>query len=518
MDNLFFKKYLLVFFTGTVLLVFQDTAKAFDWIIFPSIQLQETYSDNITLSNNNKKAAFVTELSPGISINGTSAANTFDLNYRMQNLYNAGGNSGIDIKNQLQMNSMYEFVENKLFLDSSSSISQQNISNRNTSTNNNSGGSNSTTVTTFRLSPYWTPHFEGYADGDFRVTYDTVETDTSVAGGRKLETNSYAQNFKLTSGRRFSYFKWILSFNNSDRDNGTGPNVQFQDSSIDLSYALNRDFSVFALGTQNDNSFPSNSNSSNNGLSYTFGGQWQPSQRFSIKAGYGNNAFVTVDISPFDRLRWTTTYANNDVGLNTGDTWNSRLDYRTRRSIWTLSFNEVTTTSQQLLLNQQIFSTTNSFNQRLQNIVTNQGVVFNNQLPTLSNEVFISKRAALRVAFQTGKSDISGDVFATRRNFEISKIKEELFGASVSWQWDFSDRTKSQIRASWQRTKSTAGSGALAITPFRDDRFDFSVGLTRNILSRLNGRVRYRYVDQNSDSNVNKYTENSISASLFMQF
>lgn len=516
MDKYILKKIINISFTSSILLSFFDSAYAMDWTVHPSLQVQEIYSDNITLSNSNKKAAFVTDISPGISVNGTSTVNSFDLNYRMQNLYNAGGNSGLDIKNQLQMNSKYEFVRNKLFMDSSSSISQQNISNRQTSTNNNSGGGNSTNVTTFKLSPYWTPHFNSYANGDFRVTYDTVSTDRSGANG-KIDTSSYTQNYSLSSGKRFSYFNWILSYNHSFKDNTNGNDITFQDSSLDLSYALNRDFSIFTIIGQSSNSFSSNSNSSNNGVSYTFGGQWKPSQRFLLKAGYGNNAFVTVDILPFDRLRWVTTYSNNNIGLNIGDTLDTRLDYRTRRSIWSFTFNEQTSTTQQQLLNQQVFTTTNSFNQQQQNILQNQGVRFNNQLPSLTNEVFVTKTAKLAVSFRTGKSNVSADAFFTRRNFEVSKIKEELTGFSASWKWNFSQRTNTSIRTSWQKIKSD-GSLLLGITPFSDKRFDVTVGLTRNILSHLSGSIQYRFIDQSSNNSSNRYTVNSVSASLILQF
>ena len=38
-------------------------------------------------------------------------------------------------------------------------------------------------------------------------------------------------------------------------------------------------------------------------------GNGQPSQRYSLTAGAGNNSFVTVYLSPMQRLNWTTTYS-----------------------------------------------------------------------------------------------------------------------------------------------------------------------------------------------------------------
>lgn len=495
-------------FLFVALLFFQRSVWALDWTIRPSLKLEETFSDNIKLRDSDKQSAFVTELSPGISIKGTSSVNSIDLNYRMQNLYNANGDSGLDINNQLQMNTHYEFVDNRLFLDSSASISQQNVSNRRLATDNISGG-DSTTVSTFQFSPYWKPHFKDFADGELRVTYDRVNTE----GGRSEISNSdsFSQNIRLNSGNEFSYVSWSLAFNNSTRSNIGGEDANFQDSQADIRYAIGRYFSAFARLGHSNNSFASNSNSNANGVIYTFGGQWEPSQRFRIEAGYGNNSFVTVEITPFNRLHWITTYSNNDIGLNTGSTWNTQLNYHTRRSVWTLSYSEDTITTQQLLLEQQVFLVTDDFNQPNQNIVSTQDFFFNNRLPT-TNEVFVTKRADVSVSFRTGKSNISGNIFRTIRTFEQGRNDEEVTGLSASWSWQFARRTSSIIRSSWQKTE---GDG---VDAFSNNRFDVSLALTRNIYSRLNGKLEYRFVDLNSDDSLNDYSENRFIASLSLQF
>ncbi len=505
MDNIIIRNILFCSF----LLLFNGSAWSLNWTVRPSLNVEQIYSDNIRLQSADQKSALVTEVSPGISLNGKSSISTFDLNYRMQSLYNAQGDSGLDINNQLQMNTLYEFVRNRLFVDSSSSISQQNVSNRRIASDNISGGDSSTTVSTFRLSPYWTPHFQSFADGEFRVTYDRVESE---GGNSTLSTtNSLAQNIRLSSGRDFSHISWSLAFNNSNRSNSDGEDVDFQDSTAEIRYALGREFSVFARGGHSSNSFASNTSSSQNGISYTFGGQWQPSQRFRVEAGYGNNRFVTVELSPFNRLHWITTYRNNDIGLNTGDTWNTALNYNTRRSIWSLSYSEETVTTQQLLLEQQIFTVEDVFGEQ-EDDVLNQQVLFNIQLPTLTDEVFITKTANLSVSFRTGKSTLSADVFKTYRIFELSGNEEEVTGISGSWNWKIFRRSDFSLRSSWQKTESD-GTNA-----FSDKQFNISARITRNILSRLNGSVEYRYVDQSSGNDFNNYSENRISANLSLQF
>lgn len=488
-------------------LAFLDSASDIKWTVRPRISLAEMYSDNIRLTATDEKAALVTEVTPGVSINSNSSRGNLNLNYSLQGIYNAQGDSGVDIYNQLQMDADYEFVRNSFFVESAVSIGQQNSSNRRIVRDNISGSEASSTITTFMLSPYWTPHFKGFADGEFRLTYDRV---SSERGNDSLSTaNSWSQNIYLTSGHDFSLFNWSFSFNNRSSSSSAGQDVSYQDTQFETRYAIGRKYSVFARLGHSDNSFSSNTDSNRNGVFYTFGGQWKPSKRFSIEAGYGNNKFITVEVSPFNRLHWITTYSNNGIGLNTGDRWETEFNYTTRRTTWELSYAEDTTTTQQTLLDQQIFTSGNTFGGQTQTPYVNRREL---GLTSLTDEVFTSKTAQASVSFRTGKSNISAQVFKTLRTFEESGNEEKVEGISTSWGWQFSRRSRSNLRASWQKTESDG------FDAFSDDRLYFSATITRNILAHLNGSIEYQYVDQNSNDKLNEYLENRITAKLTLQF
>lgn len=479
-----------------------------NWRIRPRLGFNQIFSDNIRLSNVNQKSALVTENSSGVTISAQSGLTTFDLDYNLQSIYNAQGDSGIDFYSQLQMDTLYEPIRNRLYVESSATVSQQNTSNRQIVSDNISGDRNSTTISTFELSPYWTPHFNGYADGEFRLTYDRVSSsrnDTQLS-----DTNAFSQNISLTSGRYFSIVSWSLLFNNSIRSNSESDDISFQNSEFEVRYALAKDYSVFARVGQSNNSFSSNSETNENGMFYTLGGQWQPSRYFRVEAGYGNNRFITVELNPFDRLNWITTYSDNDIGLNTGGRWDSQLSYRTRRSNWSLSYSEATLTTQDLLLDQQIFGSSTTGNSLRGE---RESVVRNSRLPTLTDEVFVEKSAEISVSFRTGKSDFSAEVFKTFRTFEETQNDEEVLGFNTNWNWQFSRKMSTNLSFGWEKTESDALSNT-----FLDKRIDFSAEITRNIMSRLNGSIEYRYIDQSSDSDVNNYSENRLTANLSYQF
>ena len=87
------KTKICLLFGGVYALLGLSSAFAIDFRVVPSLRIEETYSDNIRLATKGQEQdAFVTEITPGISIRGVNGGRlTANLNYRMQNLFNAGG-------------------------------------------------------------------------------------------------------------------------------------------------------------------------------------------------------------------------------------------------------------------------------------------------------------------------------------------------------------------------------------------------------------------------------------------
>jgi hypothetical protein len=493
---------------------------ALNWTMMPSLQVREIYSDNIRLAPKNaEKSAFVTEVSPGVSVRGQSARSTLNLNYRMQNLYNAQGDKGFNTFNQLQYNSRNVLIHNKLFLDSRSSVSQQNLTNTQIANDNISGSGNSTNVTTFGLSPYWTPHFGSYANGLFRFNFNTITTgadsssspDASSPLSPISDTLTLAETAQLNSGTKFKRVSWNLMFNNRENYRKGGDDVKFQSSNATVKTYINKYFNVFAQGGYSDNDFQTTTSSNKNGFFYTFGAQWIPSQHYSIAVGAGNNSYVTVSISPIQRISWITTYRDNEIGLNRGKTWQTSLNYRTRRSIWALTHDNDTTTTQEILSELQIFQVQDQFGNIIIDPVTRQPVQFALNIPTLTNEVIVRKRWNFSVSFATGKSTISANAFNEDRDFQVTGNNEIVSGLSGTWNWQFASRTSAYLRPTWQQTER-------AINSTKDERYDVAIGMNRSITSRLNGRIEFRHLTQKSDLNGNDFQENRATANLFMRF
>jgi hypothetical protein len=531
---------LIVTVVSLYFLFYYTQSHALSWTINRSIQAQEIYSDNINLARSGfEKGAFVTAINPGVSIIAQSPRSSLNFNYRMQNLYNAGGNSGFNIYNQLQSNSHNIFIPNKLFLDSYTSISQQNINNNLIGTSNINGSSNNTNVYVFGLSPYWTPKFGSYANGTARVNFTTVATSAGSSSNSNstiiTPTNdisdsvNLAETINLNSGSYFQRVNWNLSFNNNENYRINSPNVSFQNSNGRVGVPINAYFNVFAQGGYSNNNYQSTTGSNNSGFYYTAGGQWKPSQRFNISAGAGNNSFVTVYLSPMQRLTSTTTYSNNAVGTNfgqysggngggnSGQNWTTAVNYQTRRSTWRLTHTNTTTTSQQILAQNQFFPTQDLTNNLISNTDLNQRIINN---PTLTNEIIVQKAWNFSVSFKTGKSTLSTNIYDQDYTYQTVGNNQKVIGVSGSWNWLFASQTSAYVRPQWQHIDNQDSAN-------NSQYYTVAVGMNRSITSQMNGVLEFRHMNQTSNGNantlpllngVNEYQENRVTASLFMRF
>jgi hypothetical protein len=302
-------------------------AFAVDWLVTPNLTARGIYSDNINLSGSGQQSsssvgqngddAFVTELSPGVSVR-RRGRNLFNLDYRMQNLFYAGTDADPRINNQLQMNSTTELWDNSVFIDSTSTIGQYN----NTTTgrfafDNVSQTGNTSEYRTFRINPYWKSHLGGYAEGIFGVTYSNI-------GGGNFDSNIFEQRVDLRSGNWFDALTWRANLYNQEntRDNGvegasTTGDVKYRNYNGELRYRLSKEFSPFIQAGRFENDFLGQTDVSGarNGGYWTAGLAWTPSAKLAVQGGWGNNNhFISLAWEPSKRTTFQIIYRDSDIG------------------------------------------------------------------------------------------------------------------------------------------------------------------------------------------------------------
>jgi len=503
-----------LFITVLISIFYVNQVEAFDWRVRPGLSMTEMFSDNLTLSDSNQESGFVTEVAPGLSLMGSSPWSNFNFNYRLQGLYNAGGQEAFDINHQMQMSSLYQAVKNTLFLETSSSISQQNVNNAFVAADNLSGPDNRVESKTFNISPYWTPHFGRFANGLLRVGYsradfDNVQnafaTENDYTTNLISNTDTYNKQARLSSGSYFNTIKWSLDYSDTENNRQSGNDVNFESYSGNVRYFINHKFNVFAQGGYENNDYQTLNNNISNGFYYTVGGQWRPSQYYAIEAGAGNNQHVTLQLNPSPNLNSSVTYRNKDVGLNLGSSWDALINYRLERATWGFNYNQYTTTVQQAIID--------SFEVNNQETTDTLGSRIISA-PNAVDDVIISKRANFSFGYQTGKSRFNANAYNIRRSYELSIQEDNVYGISGGWQWQVIPRLSFFLQPLWQSTEGVAD----------NKRYDVALGLSRPVPINLgrplvaNTRLEFRHIEQMSDQNDFDFTENRATANFAVQF
>ena len=533
-------RYLLIGVACTML--GQTPAYAIDFRVVPSLTFQETYSDNIRLATQgNQEGAWVTEISPGISIRGVNGGRlTANLDYRMQNLFNAGGNGNAQIFHQLQFNSGYILSRNRLNTNIRASYNQQNISNLRGGDNINDLG-NRTNVWTAGASVNWTPHFSSFADAVVNVDFDyvgneNVNDDNVDLGNQVLNSMNVSESVSLVSGRDFQRMTWVAAFNNTNNYRQNGDDVQFQNTNATIRGWLDRRFNVFTTLGYANNDF-NNLDTSTNGFFWTVGAQWKPNWWFDIEAGYGNNWHISSNLSLSQRTHLSAGYNDRSVGLNTGGAWNANINHITKRSSWNFSYTEDTTTVQQILLQDQAVAVVDANGNPILGD-DGQAIFFNQSLPSLTNDVLVRRTANGSVSYTTGKSNFQLGATYEIRDFEnVANDQQTVYGVDASWNWQFWRRTGLFLAPSWQRITGDTIDPAFDRGDANQDRYQFLARVTRSIplqigRSRvLNASIEYRFVKQDGGLVTvnnpapgdptqfdNSYIENRVVFSLFMNF
>ncbi|CAH1079373.1 TIGR03016 family PEP-CTERM system-associated outer membrane protein [Candidatus Nitrotoga sp. 1052] len=503
----------------TIILIFPAYSVAAEWKVVPRLMLMETYTDNVTLATQgNEKSDFITQINPGISLTGTGARLKVNANYTMQNLFYANQNNQNRTVHQLRAGANAELIKNFFFLDSTASISQQNISLLGPLTTNNENITNNrTTVKTYSISPNIRHNFSNFASTQARYTHNAVYTGVEGQSGSQSDTILLS----LTSGSAFRTLGWGLNYTNQ-KINGLGTSIGGLRTSVEnerymgnLRYRVSSKFSL--TGTSGYQKFTYTSTTGKSaGSFWTAGFVWTPAQRTNITANTGKAFF--------------------------GTTYTLIASHRTRRSAWSLNYHQNITTTRDQFLIPATTDTANFLNQLwtsnipdpLMRQQTVDAFIRDNGLSAsifdpinfLTTQFFLQKRLQASVALSGTRNtlvlstfhmlrepqtlgDANSVLFGTN-NLALNSNTKQI-GGNALWSWKISPRTNANIGAIYIRSNILA-------TGQEDETKTFRVGLTRQIRPKLNGAVNFRHVERTSNQIGGEYRENAVIASLFMTF
>ena len=485
-----------------------------DWKFVPSVQATETYTDNVNYASGAAaRSEWVTEVAPGFGLSNQGRRFQFDMNYRLRYFDRSGSSAdNIDRTQSLLDARLYaELLDDLLYFDGNASIAQHAVSQFGPRpTDGDFGSANHAEVRTYRASPYLKHRFGATADMQLRYTIDAVDSDRRGLG----DTKGQSLAFDLASGSNFGTFGWTLRAYHQVLDNEVMPDESTSNASLGLRYPFGRTFALTATAGYDKYDYDSLGGDTG-GRAWTAGFTWTPSSRTRVDASLGRRYY--------------------------GDSYYLAANYRTRRTSWTLNYDDsVTTTRAQFLLPSTVDTAAlldSLFAASVPDPVARRRAVDAYMLaaglpPSLvdsinyfSNRHFLQKQLQATAAYRTARSNLLLSVFAVRRT-ALSTVDADsaLLGprsltlndatrqSGATAMWNLRLNQRNFLTASLNSIRVESESGGIAAT-----HKTARLAMTRRFSRKLSGVLELRHTVGPASDGLDDYRANAVSASLNMQ-
>ena len=529
----------------------QATDKALEgWRITPRLTVGATYSDNIRLMPTDQaESDWVWQVDPGISVRKEGGRLSLRLDYTAQGLMYAQNGDANTINNNLQMFGAAELYQDHLFLDAYGAIAQVPITSSgrvdagSLGSSSGSGFSeklfgnlhlglpgapdlfdqtglfddlaltgNQTTSNNFGISPYWRQSFGGWAEGLLRYRYDEVRysgqqaadnvSEVPAAAVDSLDSQTNTFEFNLTSGHRFSVLTWKLDYFYQRQEN-QGEDQALNDGGDDrreraagqLNYRLNPRWALLAEAGYENNQLTTFEDNRNGGY-WGLGAAWTPSQGFSLSGLYGLDINqIVAQWHPSTRTNLRISRRDQAVGENPGVRWEGALNHRSRYGVWSASYTEEVTNTQQLRSNE----------------LGGEGLPPASGGPFgLSNQDFLRKRFDAGVSYQRRRSSLGFNAFHESREFQDPTNDETAYGVGALWTWRIAPKTASFLGTGWEHDEPEAEQ--------QNDYWVSIIGLARVFNSDAGALISYRYYRNDADPSDQSFRENRFNVRFSLRF
>lgn len=520
------------------------------WRITPRLSVGATYSDNIRLAPADEaEGDWVWQVDPGVSMRKQGGRLDLRLDYTAQGLLYAENGDANTINHHLQMVGTAELYRDHLFLDAYGLIEQVPVT---SSGRVDAGGlgstsgagfvqslfgnlsldlpgaddlfnpiglfsdlaltGNQTTSNSFGASPYWRQDFGGWAEALLRYRYDEVRysgqqefdgvSETPAAAVESLDSQTNTLEFNLTSGRHFSVLTWSINYfyqrqegQGEDENPTDGNENQGERAAGQINYKLNPRWALRAEAGYENNQLTTFEDNRNGGY-WGLGAAWTPSRFVALNGLYGSEVNeVAAQWNPSARTNLQIRRRDQSVGESPGVHWEGTFNHRSRYGVWSASYTEEVTNSQQLLGGKPV--------QEGQPPVSSGPF-------GLSDQDFLRKRFQAGVTYQRRRNSLGLNLFHESREFQDATNDETAYGVGALWTWRFTPRTASLLGTGWEVDE-----------PGDEQRNDYWVsviGLARVFSPDWGGLISYRYYRNDADPSDQSFRESRFNARLSVKF
>ncbi len=473
---------------------------ALDWLFDPYVSARATYTGNIEQSSSNEDDALVLSVTPGFTLQSEGSRRfQTTMQYSLQGVTRFGGSDDNDLIHRLNASADAELIEDFLFIEGGMRVSQDLISLLGSPADAEINDSNRATTGSYSISPYMRHRFGTFANAEARYRVYGALFGENVASD--YLTNEF--NASLTSGTRFNDLSWGLGYSFRDviaKDSGFGDTgYSYERADLSLGYSLTRKFRLIgSTGVERIN-YDSIGTTDVESTFWNAGFSWSPSRRTQFEATRGERFF--------------------------GNTWSVSARHVARIATFSASYNEdVSDISQAVLRNQPayLYLCANGFVATPFEIPPSPECVLigtgSLPLPTLASGLFIAKTLRAGVSWGVSKINYSIQVYDTRREYLLEDNQEDsVQGVTGTVNYQLDPRTTAHGSLRLSRITDPAALTGLTFDR-EDDLYTLICGLDHQFNPRLNGALTYRLQGRNSNDSDAEYIENSLTASVRLDF
>jgi uncharacterized protein (PEP-CTERM system associated) len=332
-----YKSYLI-----TMLFLNHSLAFANEWTFEPSIETNETYSDNINFDDQNSESSFVNQTSIGLLSNYQSSKVDYNLDFKAISATYSHDSDLNDVHFTLNSNVDIRILTNGLSLVCSASIQNQS---RNTADNLFSDIISGDTI---QVELYTGGLSYSVANSSYTLNSNLIFNTTESEDGIS-ESDGYTALINSQNGTNSKYIFWDITNNYTERKNNNSTGRSYQ-SEFKIGYITPYKFNPFIRYYDEGNSGTIENNTSESN-SYGAGLRWLVLPRLTLDMSYNtpinedtNNNQEAQDDYYDVNVSWQPTQRTSlNAGVSQrffGDSFNFNLSHQNKRLSNTISYNE----------------------------------------------------------------------------------------------------------------------------------------------------------------------------------
>lgn len=464
------------------LLSFSAASQSGEWILSPSIAVDEVYTDNALLSNEDKQTEYVTRVRPSVSIYREGARANLDFNYSPEYRYYKEETRDNETVHLLRANGDVELVENHLFVDAWATSDQTRISSSRSSPDGLTGTTSNIDYYTLGVSPYYTTRFGNTSVLEARYSADKVDYDYE---NEAYSTDSTSQEFDLIlgSGTYSTNQAWELSASHTIED-FTGISSDENKISIfkgEFLQQITRSWAVaFAAGYEE---FDLIEREVIDGELWSIGLVFTPSSRTRFSLGGGERVF--------------------------GDDYYLDFEHRANRSVWRINYKRDYISARDEATRPSLFQRQDEFGNVVRDaVLDNPPPVTVTGVSTLSAEYYEIDRVTASYIFRTVRTRAELRAAYSKRDYEISSRDTNTTNASISFYRLIS--------------RKFSGISRLLGTKHEEDLQDYkewslSLGINYQLGPDTTLSTSVTHLDREGETDLTSYEENRVSLGLVMR-